>query len=162
MKKFTAIDPAGVTHKRTSANRIYTHTVVGLPSSVKHAQLAMSVEARKMHRANFVYHSAYINGTGHWLMKKDWESEVERADRDKLVVDAATKALKGCSTADAYEAMKIDEALDLIKRRSAAGYYDAYQNFGWCGRYDLAAKLKSSSEGKDWLDVVILEASMKG
>lgn len=158
MNKFTAIDPAGLTHARNSKDRTYTHTVVGLPSSVKATLNAMSPEARKVHRSNFKYHAAFANGTSKWLERKGWETEVQYMTRTQQEIARSRDALRGCKTAQEYEAMMVDAALARIKQLMADGYYSTYQNLGWCGRHDLAGKLKTSSENKGWVSVTILEA----
>ena len=158
MNKFIAIDPAGLTHTRNSKDRTYTHTVVGLPSSVKAAMAAMSPEARKVHRSNFKYHAAFADGTSKWLERKGWETEVQYMTRTQQEIAWSVDELKGCDNAEDYVNMKVDAALARIKKKMADGYYSTYQNLGWCGRHDLAGKLKTASENKGWIGVTILEA----
>lgn len=158
MNKFIAIDPAGLTHTRNSKDRTYTHTVVGLPSSVKTTLNAMSKEMRKLHRSAFKYHAAFADGTSKWLERKVWETEVQYLTRTQQEIAAAKDELKGCDNAEDYANMKVDAALARIKQLMVDGYYSTYQNLGWCGRHDLAGKLKTSSENKGWIGVTILEA----
>lgn len=158
MTKFTAVDPAGLTHTRNSKDRTYTHTVVGLPSSVKHTLAATSPEMRKLHRDNFVYHLNMANGTSKWLDRKLWETEVSHITRTKQEIARSKDALQGCETAQEYEAMLVDEALARIKQGMTDGFYATYQNLGWCGRLDLAQSLKTTSENRGWVGVTILEA----
>lgn len=157
MNTFTAIDPNGKTHTRTSKTRTYTHTVVGLPSSTKATLAAMSPEARKLHRSNFKYHMAFVDGTSTWLAKKDWEGDAQHKVRVEVEIEHAAIELDGCETAQDYENMKIVQAHRGIREAMARGYYDTYQNLGWCGRADLAAKLKTTSENRGWVNVTILQ-----
>jgi len=158
MNKFTAIDPAGLTHTRNSKDRTYTHTVVGLPSSVKDTLAAMSPGMRKLHRDNFKYHAAFADGTSKWLERSVWESDVQYMTRTQQEIARSKDALQGCETAQEYENMLVDADLARIKNMMADGYYNTYQNLGWCGRHDLAGKLKTTSENKGWIGVTILEA----
>jgi hypothetical protein len=158
MTKFTAIDPAGRTHTRNSKDRTYTHTVVGLPSPVRYTLAAMSPEMRKTHRHNFKYHAAFVDGTSKWLERKVWETDVHFATRTQQEIAAAKDALQGCQNAQEYENMMVDAALARIKKAMTDGFYATYQNLGWCGRHDLAQKLKITSENKGWVNVTILEA----
>lgn len=158
MTKFTAVDPAGLTHTRNSKDRTYTHTVVALPSSVRYTLAAMSPEMRKTHRHNFVYHLNIANGTSKWLERGLWETEVSHLTRTQQEIARSKNALQGCQTAQEYENMMVDAALARIKKGMADGYYATYRNLGWCGRLDLAQKLKTTSENKGWVSVTILEA----
>jgi hypothetical protein len=158
MTKFTAIDPAGLTHIRNSKDRTYTHTVVALPSSVRYTLSAMSPEMRKAHRHNFKYHAAFADGTSQWLERKVWETEVQHLTRTQQEIARSKSALQGCETAQEYENMMVDAALARIKKAMTDGFYATYQNLGWCGRHDLAQKLKIASENKGWVNVTILEA----
>lgn len=158
MNKFTAIDPAGKTHKRNSKERVYTHTVVALPSAARHTLLAMSKEARAMHRRNFAYYSEQADGTSHFLNRNSWETEEQNADRRKRAMESAVKTLNGCTTAEAFEGMLVQRDVDHVHRQIVEGYYDTYQNMGWCGRADLAAKLKTTVENRGYIEVTILPA----
>jgi hypothetical protein len=157
MTKFTAIDPAGKTHKRTSKERTYTHTVVALPSAPKAVLAATSKEARAMHRKNFVYHLEMANGTSKWLERNSWETEAQHAEREANGIDNGMKALRGCKNAQEYESVMTEISLAAIRERRAKGYYDTYQSMGWCGRADLAEKLKTSCENRGWIEITILE-----
>ena len=157
MTTFTAIDPAGKTHTRTSKTRTYTHTVVGLPSSTKATLAAMSPEARKMHRSNFKYHMAFVDGTSQWLRRNTFETEVQYLERAAMEIERSAVELDGCDNAEDYVNMKIVQSHRGIREAMARGYYDTYQNLGWCGRADLAAKLKTTSENRGWVNVTILQ-----
>jgi hypothetical protein len=153
MTIFTAIDPNGVTHTRNSKARTYTHMVVGRPSSVEHALMVTSPKARAVHRSNFKYHDAIAKGTSQWLIG------LTAAYRDVEIANAKNH-LNGCDTAQDYETMMVNASLEPIRHNMARGYYDKYQALGWCGRPDLAAKLKVTSENRKWVDVTILETKI--
>ena len=158
MNKFTAIDPNGVTHTRTSKTRTYTHTVVGRPSSVAATLRVTSKGVRALHRKNFAYHDAIAKGTSQWLERSRWETEEKYAQRRADDIAKSVNELNGCDTAQDYENMLVNAALEGIRHSTARGYYDKYHSLGWCGRADLAAKLKIKSENRRWVDVTILEA----
>lgn len=158
MTEFTAVDPVGATHTRTSKNRVYTHTVVGLPSSVRHTLQATDTALRSLHRSNFLYHLNMANGTSKWLERKPWETDVQFATRTQQQIASSANALQGCNNAQEYEAMLVNAALERIRHDMARGFYSTYQNLGWCGRHDLAVKHKTASENRGWIGVTILEA----
>lgn len=158
MNKFTAIDPAGKVHTRNSKTRTYTHMVVGLPSSVGATRAAMSPEARKMHRSNFKYHEAILAGVSKHLVLRSWQTFEMHVERVVELQQRALADLNGCDAVEEYVQMKIEATLEAIRHSMARGYYDTYQDLGWCGRADLAAKRKVSSENSGWVDVKILEA----
>ena len=157
MNTFTAIDPNGKTHTRTSKTRTYTHTVVGLPSSTKATLAAMSPEARKLHRSNFKYRMAFVDGTSTWLARNTYETEVQYLKRTQRDKERSAVELEGCDNAEDYVNMKIVQDHRGIRDAMARGYYDTYQNLGWCGRADLAAKLKTTSENRGWVNVTVLQ-----
>ena len=157
MNTFTAIDPNGKTHTRTSKTRTYTHTVVGLLSSTKATLAAMSPEARKLHRSNFKYHMAFVDGTSQWPSRNTFETELAHLERTQRDKERSAVELDGCDNAEDYVNMKIVQAHRGIREAVARGYYDTYQNLGWCGRADLAAKLKTTSENRGWVNVTILQ-----
>lgn len=158
MNKFTAVDPNGTVHTRNSKTRTYTHTVVALPSSLASTMAAMSTAARKMHRSNFKYHMAFVDGTSQWLQRNTFETEVQYLERSAMEIERSAVELEGCDNAEDYVNMKIVQAYRGIREAMARGYYDTYQNLGWCGRADLAAKLKATSEARSWVSVTILVA----
>jgi hypothetical protein len=149
MNKFTAIDPAGKAHTRTSKTRTYTHTVVGRPSWMAAVKMVSSRDARATHCSNFKYHKALADGTSQWL---EGDNETQRSFRIK----GAQELVSGCNTGQDYSDKLVKEALARIEKKLEQGYYEKYQNLGWCGRADLAAKLKATSENHNWLNVTIL------
>ena len=159
MTKFTAIDPAGKTHTRTSKTRTYTHTVFALPSSVTAVLWANSKEARKRHRENFAYYTEMTSGTSSFLDKRFYETAEQNAERRASAMENAVKTLDGCQNANEYEAKMVLRDLQGIQKRRAEGYYDTYQNMGWCGRADLAQKLKTTTENRNhaWVNVTVVE-----
>lgn len=157
MTKFTAIDPNGVIHTRTSKTRIYSHTVVGLPSMQASVLYAMSKQNRKLFADNYAYHAAMVGGTSRWLAKNNWETVEAHSARVALDKAKSAKELNGTTSAADYAQMKVEGMLAAIRKQEAEGYFNKYQNFGWCGRYDLAHRLATTKSEK-WLDVTILEA----
>lgn len=152
MTTFTAIDPSGTVHTRNSKERTYTHMVVGKLSWVEYTNMVTSKEARAVHRFNFKYHDAIAKGTSQWLDK------LTDDDRDITISDAKDH-LKGCDTAQDYENMMVNAALERIRHGIALGYFDKYRVIAWCGRPDLAAKRKATSQNRKWVDVTILQVT---
>lgn len=138
---FTAIDPNGTAHTRTSETRIYTHTVVGLPSLQRAILYTISKENRKSFVDSYPHFAAYLDGTSRWLKKHDWETDAKYDGRVAYEIARSEKELNGATCADEYGQMKIDAKLANLRKLEAEGYYNKYQNMGWCGRADLAAKL---------------------
>jgi len=159
MTTFTAIDPAGKTHTRTSKTRTYTHTVFALPSSVTAVLWASSKEARRRHREDFAYYTEMASGKSSFLDKRFYETVEQNAERRASAMESAVKKLNGCKSAQDYEYMMVARDLDGIQKQRLAGYYDTYQNMGWCGRADLAQKLKTTTENRNhaWVSVTIVE-----
>ena len=155
--KFTAVDPAGIVHKRTSQNRVYSHTVVGRRSF--NANLKAAQEGHiPTERSNFKFYMAYVNGTSEYLAKKSWENEEQHKRRVDDEVARAVSALAGTTTFEQYRAMLRENAIARVMKAQREGQYDKYVNLGWCGRLDLAQKLASGSLAKNYEDVRILEA----
>lgn len=157
MTKFTAIDPNGTVHTRNSKSRTYTHMVVGLPSCLVALRSAISSNFRKLNKSNFYYHKALADGTSKFLTKSGWEDDAQHAARCDREIKQATDFLRGCTTADEYADMQMHRMINVMHKRASDGYYDTYQSLGWCGRADLAHKLKLSSENQNWIGVTIIE-----
>ena len=145
----TAIDPAGVKHKRTT-ERTYTHVVVARLCR-KHA---MDVAQTKWAHfdSNFWHHQAFIDGTSKWLERSSWETDESHARRVKSDVERAKEANRGCSTPDAlWEIVKAEQ----VAAANAADY-SKWHVLGWCGRLDLAERLARGAANGRWAEVVIL------
>ncbi|MBZ9847206.1 hypothetical protein LB565_04285 [Mesorhizobium sp. CA14] len=146
---YTAIDPNGEEHKRTTADRTYTHTVVYQRS--KDAAIARAKDARKGHVDSGNYYLGCVRD-GHYanLMK----FEHYRTDAARQASDAADAAAKMAGrTAEEYADAKVAEHLAAIE----ATDWTVYHNAGWCGRHDLALKLAA----KIGPSAVILPATAK-
>lgn len=159
---FFAVDPAGATHKRTSLHRIYTHTVVALPNAAKHVLNAKHQGDRAVVLRNFAYYEALAAGTSQHLARRSYENEIQHLEHVNRETTQALAELDGCGTAEEYVDMLVERALASIQKRREAGYYDTYQNMGWCGRPDLAAKRKVTCENYGYLlAVTILPAQVR-
>ncbi len=161
---YFAIDPCGVTHTRTSATRLYTHTVVALPSAQNAILSAKSPGMRAHHKRNFSYYADKVRGTSRWLQRNSWESEEKHNARVLAESEAAEAELDGCDTADQYADMLIAATLARIADATRAGHFEAYQNMGWCGRADLAAKLAAKTQGQAYYvaaSVRVLDAQVR-
>jgi hypothetical protein len=152
MTIFTAIDPNGVTHTRNSKARTYTHMVVGRPSWTGAVKRVSCKEARAVHFSNFKYQRALADGRSQWLEGLTVE------DRDARIASAQA-LLNGCKTGHDYSDKMVKNSLAIIEKKLENGHYDKYQDLGWCGRPDLAEKLKIRSVNIGWFDVTILQVT---
>jgi hypothetical protein len=159
---FTAVDPEGRVHTRTTQSRAYTHTVVALPNEAKTIAWVTSKEQRLQDENNFAHYAAYLDGTSEFLPRNLWEHDDAKFEaRVKKGIANAVERLAGASTAQEYADMRMKAVLERIADMKSNGFYDTYQSYGWCGRLDLAHKLKAKLEGQSWLRVTILEAVKK-
>lgn len=156
---FLATDPNGIVHKRTSQNRQYTHTVVALRSKALALAAAVSKDAHRNRVANFQFHREYLDGTSRFLERRTWQTEQQHQEQMATDIQRAREELQGDMDVNDYVARKQREALEDVEKADLAGQFTRYENLGWCGRFDLAQKLASSSG--NWLDVTILEAVKK-
>jgi hypothetical protein len=138
--KFTAIHD-GHAFKRSSQNRIYTHTViVGVNISVARDEAKLSASAS--YEMNLKWHQSWLDGTCEYLVKASYDTQ-ERHDADvKQHIETATRVVNGgLEGAIAESLARFDNEMSnsLISTDGTMFYYNA----GWCGREDLAIKLAS-------------------
>ena len=145
---YTAVDPNGTEHRRTTADRVYTHTVVAR-HSYEFDIANLDADARQWD--TYAYH----------LRESDPATANGGTSPEKLARHKA--AIQGCtSEADYLEKLRREKRAG-IEANKAKGFYDAYGNYGWAGRPDLAqtsaARLR---KGGRLVDVTILDAIKKG
>lgn len=161
MAKTTHIarDRNGFEHRRASQSRVYSHTVVARPSY--RAALMLAAEIDKTDRGNFAYHHDLAT-KGERDLGRGMVTRLDSFGRDPEVERAKHIAeLAGAATAEEYATAKRDARVAKIEELKAKGYYDAFQNLGWCGRLDLAQKLAAKEGGSAyWEEVTILPATM--
>ena len=166
---YTATDTAGTVHKRTTASRIYTHTVVvkgGYNRAMSHA---LSSDHTMQDERKFALET--LIATGHDPCPDRVWLAVERGDKPADIVAEAVRVAernaKRLTDAKAIiEGHKVETycAAERVKRvadvgiRKAAGEFDTWRNAGWCGRLDLAQKLANSQCATGDYIVAILEA----
>jgi len=161
---FQAIDPNGVTHTRSSENRIYTHTVVSRFNTAKELQRVQSPAAEKYHASDYKFYGDVIAGkhkrTRYQLRDKTpEESEAYYAMIDADAVANAVKHIGDARNLREFVLAAVAANVAEIERRAReTDYFTKYTNGGWCGRYDLAVKLAGKRTRDDFLDVTILEA----
>lgn len=164
---YIAIDPAGVSHTRRS-DRVYTHTVVALPSKEHDMAVATSPDWHKGEAQSFRYFTEIAAGNDPYPRKSylslargdseeriaqdleycRLENEVRRADAQAKT--AGIDEVQFCARAEAARVADVE-------KKEANGHYTRYMNLGWCGRLDLAQKLASKWCGTT-CKPVILEA----
>jgi ribosomal protein S18 len=155
---YTAIDPNGVIHKRTTESRKYSHTVVALRSKDWALKAAVSKEMNRHHVSNFSHYSEFLNGTSRFLERRSWQTKEQHQEAMENDIQRARDALQGDMTVEDYIARKQREDLEAVEKADQCGAFTSYSNLGWCGRLDLAQKLASKENGGYWIKTVILEA----
>ncbi len=167
--KFTATDAAGVVHTRTSDNRTYSHTVVVLPSYEFDLARANRADLKSEART-FAYYQAIAAGNdpypGRCFRSESRGDSAESiaeeqarvaAENAKRVADAQA-VVAATPTAEAYSAAEKAKRVAHVEQYMAAGYFETWQNVGWCGRRDLAASLARKMTNPQHAKVETLEA----
>lgn len=151
MTKYLAIDPNGFEHRRTTAGRTYTHTVVYQRS--KEWAVAQAKASHEGHVSTGKYFLDCVAVGYHaYLMHFDhYRNDIARQQAD---VAESLESLAGMTTAEGYAAAQVAKHLLDIDARD----WSAYLNAGWCGRRDLAEKLAAATRSPHTLNVTVLEA----
>jgi len=136
---FTATDAAGFVHIRKT-ERSYSHTVVYLPSYDR--DMAHADRNIKEDGSNWRFYADRV-ATG----------------ATRFLTNAEERAAEYASEAQAIAGERA-KRVAFVRKREADGYYDKWQNAGWCGRPDLAAKLLADTQ-KWTARAVILPATAK-
>ena len=137
---FTATDPNGAIHKRTSAKREYTHTVVYQEDKAAYVAAATSPASRKQHEKNAQYYLDCI-ANGEHLNLMTFAHYVDDEAAHARDVEEAVKRLDGATTAAEFAEARIAEDLERYETID----WSKWINAGWCGRLDLAQKLAAST-----------------
>jgi len=170
--KFFATDAAGKIHTR-STERVYSHTVVTLPSKVHDMGRATAADWLKSDIANFDYYTVVAAGNDPHKSENYWARHADKwtpeqiaeqqarcdAENARRVVEARSKV--ATHDRDSYCAMQRAKRVAAIEKRDAEGYYQIWQNAGWCGRPELAQKLYAKCMGPSCAEVRILTAHVK-
>lgn len=138
----------GFTFKRTSQNRVYTHTVISRRSrAADRAQTERS--AREMWKLDLAHYAELAGGVHKLSQKYPAQYTPERIAKD--VAKAKAWVEKG-------EQGHVDEHLAFLadrvaKLQTAADGDTYYRNEGWCSRADLAQKLAARTPNAIILEV---------
>lgn len=164
---FTAIDPNGVEHKRTSESREYAHTVVFRKDKRLMMHYATQEGHTKQDGSNYDYYRECAAGTHehvtHVTGREGYHPSYSDADVARMQAAQREKNAKSIAYAktqtdglsrDAYIKHKRAERVARVE----ATDFNEFHNAGWCGRLDLAQKLAGSIHG---VDVTILPAVKK-
>lgn len=162
MTKFTAIDPSGGLHKRTSVDRTYTHTVVSKRAVEWDLSFVRAPDRVRVQRSNFRHHLAWLDSTSEWLVRSPWESEERHKVEVEQALAKAREVIGDNWIEDDWIEAQAQDQIARIEKAKAAGYYDQWVNDGWCGRLDLAQKLASKMAGQGRVEITILEAKAEG
>ena len=152
---FTAVDPAGITHKR-STERSYAYTVVSKEGEAYLASKAPDLaKVRAETEANYDELIAQSKG----IHKKSdlWRGEKALA----FFEDFAKRYLIENPSREAYADEAVKHAQEQYDARVAGGRHLRYENAGWCSRLDLAQKLAGTLQGQGYEDIQILVAIKK-
>lgn len=149
---FTAIDPNGKAHKRTSVSRTYTHTVCSKPNY--EYDLKRASEPREQDGVNWDFYCQMVEWGGildgkrrSWHTDEGIAAELAQAIEKKNEYPSREAAIEG----------KRQKRIAATEAAKARGYYNEYEAHGWCGRLDLAQKLASQC-APHRLDVIIIPA----
>lgn len=167
---FTAIDPNGTVHTRTSDRREYTHTVVYQHDKAALMAYATGSDWTKSDGNNFDYRRECAAGTHpnvtkvtpadkfHSSYTAEKIAEFQQAQREmnaKIIADA--KVETDGKTREQYIAERQAERVARVEAED----FTIWHNAGWCGRLDLAQKLAAKS-AYAWVRSTILEAKREG
>lgn len=136
MNKHTATYD-GHTFKRTSAERLYSHTVLTI-NSVADARARSEKWARDSWASNLPYRREIVAGT-------------IAAHQEKRAVSQAI--IDGGPDAAAAESLTRFDAEPRLLSSDGLRYYT---NAGWCSRLDLARKLQAKYAGSVIVEAVVL------
>lgn len=145
---YIAIDPNGVSHKRSTERRAYTHTVVFQKSKKYHIEKAIA--GHKYHVETGEYLLACV-ANGKHLSLMYFDAYARDTDRQARDVAQAIADLDGAKNAVEYADKKVTQHVAELEARD----WTVFENAGWCGRLDLAQKLAASTVG---LHISILPA----
>lgn len=143
---YRAVDPNGGIHKRKS-HRVYTHTVVFQYAEAYAIQNAKHPSWKATDARNFDHYQKTLTA-----QRPHYWSEAQFAATQAK----AREYIAGCSTPEEYHTKKEAERLADIARYAAEGYYERWQNAGFCGSHGLAVKLASQTSGLGTRNVTIL------
>jgi hypothetical protein len=168
---FTAIDPNGVEHVRTSDRRNYSHTVVAQYNKADHMNRAVDPNWAKTDGSNWDYHAKIANGNDPYPSKCYLGNHPDKYSAEQIaeeVVTVAATNAKRVEDAKTFVSITREEhiAKMLADRIAAveAKDYNGWHNLGWCGRRDLADKLASGKDGNGggyYHNATVLEAVIK-
>ena len=156
-KHIATID--GQTFTRNSKSRVYTHCVVAKPSIECALARAQSKAARGLHRSNYRWYQKAITSEGRLHEQYEYLTDEKYAEQCEYNLARAVEALAGAQSEDEYVSREVSKELERIAAQDAKGFYDTWDECGWCGRFDLAQKLAATKRNHEYYgDVVILEA----
>lgn len=166
---YTAQDPQGVIHKRSTTSRAYTHTVVGKRSYELAMRRARSTQWAKSDARDYAYEVQISEGNDpvpaiNWDARYPAGKTAEQIAASQLRADAANekrfelaKARVGNHTVQSWCEARQAERIAVVEKDAEQGYYEVFVNLGWCGRRDLADKLaaKARTDGYDIVTVLL-------
>lgn len=144
------------TFTRRSKSRRYSHLVIALPSREVAFRFANALHDGDA--ASWQYYWEFYSSPQHHSYS--WTNG-DRAMDDTYSFNSAEEFLAVFPTAATFQAYQRSRRLDKFELREAGGEFTTYVPMGWCGRRDLADKLRAKTAASPyWLDVRVLEAEI--
>ena len=152
--KLTVTLPDGTVDDRTTA-RTYTHAVYMRTDLV--AVRADLAQPRKYDRENYAHHVKQLEvGVGNSYQYAPKGCKPFTVTVDQARVDTALERLGNCATVEEFIAQEIAARLAKHDAECNGATVSGYLLCGWCGRPDLAEKLRAKTAGERFThDVVI-------
>lgn len=148
----TATTRDGVTHKRTSEGRVYTHCVA-VRQSYAHALAEANRVDAKSDARNFAWYAESAAQTvGVEYQPKTWaeRGSTLRTTPTAQTIARAQAILAGCATVAEWSEAQRAQRVANVEANKAAGQFDRWSVLGWCGREDLARKLLNGDAAKPY------------
>lgn len=161
----------GVTFKRSTTSRVYTHMVVG-KYSIAQERAAAEKSTRRYFKENRSYSQSMVDGTqkAHVLLASEFHESHGMSDSAKYAAYVAQQESDHAGYVErAREWLALGEEGHVAERLaefdkdrnnvSSDGLYFIC-DMGWCGRLDLAEKLAGAKESGA-VETFIVEAVTK-
>ena len=142
--------------KRTAADRVYTHVIIGQRDIESARRYAYEYKGNKNDASNFAYHRSYLDGTNKYLQPVSYRTPAEQEAYNASAIENARNALGGAETLEAY--------IEVERQRLIARFEQAATN----GAFEMEALQWSMSAAnahkgmaqwqKNYVNVRVIEA----
>lgn len=110
--------------KRTAADRVYTHVVIGQRDIEAANRFAYGYEGTKTDASNFAHYRAFLDGTSQFLQPVAWRSPAEQEAYNANAIENARKHLGGAETLEAYIAVERDRMIAKFEEAAASDAFE--------------------------------------